>query len=154
MHGRQQGNKFVSKLIKGERCILKLHGDAEDYETYVFTNEQYDEAYGNPLDFTKPLPKALRQIYVTSSIIFLGGSLEKDKTLDLFNEVMNDADFDVPDHFAILSIPRNGETKNQKEARLNDLQIRTIWYPAEEHVFVDSYLRLALDMASERLRDF
>ncbi len=154
MHGRQQGNKFVSRLIKGDRCILKLHGDAEDYETYVFTNEQYNEAYGNPLDFTKPLPKALRQIFVANSMIFLGCSLEKDKTLELFDLVMKDADFDVPDHFAVLPVPDGAETKNQKEARLNDLKIRTLWYPQGEHNYVESYIKLALDMASERLRDF
>jgi hypothetical protein len=154
MHGLQQGNNFVTKLIKGERCILKLHGDAEDFETYVFTLEQYQGAYGDSIDFTKPLPKALRQIYVSSSLIFLGASLEQDKTLDLFSEVISDSDFDVPDHFAMLSIPEEGETKNQKEARLNDLRIRTLWYPSDDHSFVEKYLRLALDMASERLRDF
>ena len=154
MHGRQEGNKFSTKLIQGERCLLKLHGDAEDHETYVFTTEQYEEAYGSPLDFTKPLPKTLRQIYVTSSLLFLGCSMTKDKTLDLFTEVMNDADFDVPDHFSFLPIPDDGETKNQKDARLNDLKIRTIWYPPGEHSFVEKYIQLALDMASERLRDF
>jgi len=154
MHGLQQGNKFVSKLIKGERCILKLHGDVDEYDSYVFTNEQYIEAYGSPIDFTKPLPKSLRQIYVTSSMIFLGCSLEKDRNLDLFNDVISDEDFDVPDHFAILPTPENGETQNQKDARLTDLKIRTLWYPAGDHTFVDKYLKLALDMASERLRDF
>ena len=154
MHGRQEGNKFSTKLIQGERCLLKLHGDAEDHETYVFTTEQYEEAYGNPLDFTKPLSKALRQIYVTSSLLFLGCSMAQDKTLELFSEVMNDSEFDVPDHFALLPLPDSGETKNQKDARLNDLKIRTVWYPSGDHSFVGKYLSLALDMASERLRDF
>ncbi len=154
MHGRQEGNKFSTKLIQGERCLLKLHGDAEDHETYVFTDEQYKEAYGAPLDFSKPLSKALRQIYVTSSLLFMGCSLTQDKTLELFDKVMNDSDFDVPDHFAVLPLPDSGETKNQKEARLNDLKIRTIWYPSDNHDFVEKYLALALDMASERLRNF
>ncbi|WP_443070080.1 SIR2 family protein [Sulfitobacter sp.] len=48
MHWRQEGNKFSTKLIKGERCLLKLHGDTEDHETCVFTSEQYDQAYGSP----------------------------------------------------------------------------------------------------------
>lgn len=154
MHGRQEGNKFSTKLIQGERCLLKLHGDAEDHETYVFTAEQYDAAYGAPLDFTKPLPKALRQIYISSSLLFLGCSMTQDKTLELFSKVTEDSDFDVPDHFALMSLPSEGETKNQKEARLNELKIRPIWYPKGEHSFVDKYLRLALDMASERLKDF
>ncbi len=72
MHGRQDGNKFSTKLVQGERCILKLHGDAEDHETYIFTTEQYREAYGEPIDFTRPLPKALRQIYGYKLIIVSG----------------------------------------------------------------------------------
>ncbi|MFC3193377.1 SIR2 family protein [Marinicella sediminis] len=154
MHGLQEGNKFSTKLVQGERCLLKLHGDAEDHETYVFTAEQYDKAYGNPLDFTKPLSKALRQIYVTSSLLFLGCSMSHDKTLELFSEVILDSDFDVPDHFSLLPQPNDGETKNQKEARLNELKIRTLWYPDDDHSYVEKYLALALDMASERLRDF
>jgi len=77
-----------------------------------------------------------------------------DKTLELFTEVTSDSDFDVPDHFALLPVPIEGETKNQKDARLNDLKIRTIWYPSDDHSFVEKYLLLALDMATERLRDF
>lgn len=154
MHGLQQGNKFVPRLVRGERCILKLHGDAEDYETYVLTEEQYKEGYGDPHDFSKPLPKALRQIYLTSSLLFLGCSLESDKTLELFSEVKSDAEFEVPDHFALLPEPSGGETKNHKEGRLIELNIRPIWYPAGKHDFVEKYLRFAIHLATGRLMDF
>ena len=154
MHGLQQGNKFVPKLIKGARCILKLHGDAEDYETYVFTEEQYEAGYGNPVDFTKPLPKALRQIFISHSLLFLGCSLNKDRTLDLFDQVRRDTEFEVPDHFAILPSPEGLAAKNAKEGFLLNLKIRPIWYPPGQHDFVEKYLRLAVDVAEERLLDF
>jgi hypothetical protein len=154
MHGLQQGNKFVPKLIKGDRCILKLHGDAEDHETYVFTDEQYKDGYGDPFDFTKPLPKSLRQIFVSHSLLFLGCSLEQDKTLDLFSEVLRDGQFEVPDHFAILPDPQGIESKSQKESRLINLKIRPLWYPTGEHEFVEKYLKLAVDIVEGRLEDF
>lgn len=154
MHGLQQGNKFVPKLIKGDRCILKLHGDAEDNETYVFTEEQYANGYGDPFDFSKPLPKALRQIFVGQSLVFLGCSLEQDKTLELFADVISDSKFEIPDHFAILPEPEGQESRNQKESRLIDLKIRPIWYPAREHEFVERYLKLAIDIVDGRLEDF
>lgn len=91
---------------------------------------------------------------MTNAMLFLGCSLEKDKTLELFGSVMEDSDFDIPDHFAILPEPNGVETKNQKEARLNDLRIRTLWYPQGEHGYVENYIKLALDMATERLRNF
>ena len=151
MHGVQQGNKFVPKLIKGDRCILKLHGDAEDHATYVFTGEQYKDAYGAPFDFSKPLPKALRQIFISHSLLFLGCSLEQDKTLELFKCVCEDRQFEIPDHFAILSEPEGTEKKNQKEGRLLEMKIRPIWYPAGQHDFVEKYLHLAIEIAEGRI---
>ena len=152
MHGKQAGNKFVPKLIKGDRCILKLHGDAEDHDSYVFTKCQYDDAYGDPLDFTKPLPKSLRQIFVSHSLLFLGCALEGDKTLELFDNVVQKADFEIPNHFAILPEPTAGssETKSQKESRLLKLKIHPIWYPEGKFEFVDAYLKLLIDVANGR----
>lgn len=45
MHGTQ--TQFAAKLIKGERCILKLHGHFNSAETYIFSKAQYDAAYGD-----------------------------------------------------------------------------------------------------------
>jgi hypothetical protein len=154
MHGMQQGNKFVPKLIKGDRCILKLHGDAEDHETYVFTEQQYRKAYGSPLNFRRPLPRALRQIFLSHSLLFLGCSLEQDRTLELFQKVVNKREFEIPDHFAILPEPDSVNAKNQKTTRLLPLKIRPIWYPSNKHHFVERYLALAVDIAEGKLTSF
>ena len=154
MHGLQQGNKFVPKLIKGDRCILKLHGDAEDFETYVFTEQQYRKAYGIPLNFKRPLPRALRQIFVSHSLLFLGCSLEQDRTLELFQKVVDKKEFEIPDHFAVLPEPATVDAKNQKATRLLPLKIRPIWYPAGRHEFVERYLALAIDVAEGKLNSF
>jgi len=154
MYGMQQGNKFVPKLIKGDRCILKLHGDAEDHQTYVFTEQQYRKAYGNPLNFKKPLPRALRQIFLSHSLLFLGCSLEQDITLELFQKVVDKREFEIPDHFAILPEPKSTDAKNRKATRLLPLNIRPIWYPTNKHHFVERYLTLAVDMAEGKLASF
>ena len=113
MHGTQRGNKFVPHLIKGDRCILKLHGDSEDYDTYVFTLKQYNDSYGAPIDFDRPLPRALRQIFVSHSLLFLGCSLE-DKTLELFKQVLDSKQFDIPEHFAISQSRRHTAPRRLK----------------------------------------
>ena len=127
MHGVQAGNKFVPKLIKGDRCILKLHGDAEDHDSYIFTKRQYADGYGDPFDFTKPLPRALRQIFVSHSLFFLGCSLESDKTLELFTHVCDQGDFEIPNHFAILPEP-NGGGGNQTTKRKPPAQAQNTSY--------------------------
>ena len=153
MHGVQAGNKFVPKLIKGDRCILKLHGDAEDHDSYIFTKKQYDDAYGDPFDFTNPLPRALRQIFVSHSLLFLGCSLETDKTLELFTHVCEQGDFEIPNHFAILPEPSGGgETKAQIETRLLKLKIHPIWFPNGDFHLVEAYLSLLIDASTKRIR--
>ena len=152
MHGRQQGHNFVANLMRGKRCILKLHGDTDSRESYVFTREQYAEAYGYPVDFKKPLTKALRQIFIGHSLLFLGCALDRDRTLDLFEHVKNLDEFEIPDHFAIIPEPSNGSAENhsQKESRLLSLNVRPIWYPENEHQYVERLLKLAIDCAEGR----
>lgn len=151
MHGVQNKNKFVTDLIKGDRCLLKLHGSVGEEDSYIFTKSQYDDAYGSTLDFDKALPKTLRQIYISHSLLFLGCSLEKDRTLELFSKVQESKQFEIPQHFAILPEPPNGQ-KRKKETFLREINIKTIWYPEEEHEYVEKILQLALDIASGKLK--
>lgn len=162
VHGKQPGNNFVQRLLRGERCILKLHGDAGQATTHVFTQEQYQEAYGGvagePFAFHKPLPRALRQIFISHSLLFLGCSLEQDKTLDLFKSVVDEAAFEIPDHFALLSEPATQQERARKEARLLQLKIRPLWYPTPrdaegkpDHNLLELILRLAIAVARKQV---
>lgn len=150
MHGRQQHN-FFSRLVRGHRCILKLHGDADDPQTYVLTKAQYLEAYEEPLNFQRPLPKALRQIYISNTLLFLGCSLEQDWTLDLFRKVKQQSEYEIPHHYAFLPTPDSAQRKQQKETLLLELDIQPIWYPAGEHEYVEQLLALAIDVAEKRI---
>lgn len=152
MHGVQQGHNFVQRLLKGERCILKLHGDAAQPASYVFTEQQYQAAYGNPIHYSNQLPKALRQIYISNSLLFLGCSLMQDKTLELFKEVKDGHQFEIPDHFAFISDSGDIALKQEAEDRLLDIKIRPIWYdPENAHAMATQLVELAVDMAERRV---
>jgi len=162
MHGTQAGNNFVQRLLRGERCILKLHGDAGQANTHVFTQAQYQEAYGGagnePFAFQNQLPRALRQIFISHSLLFLGCSLEQDKTLDLFKSVVDEAAFEIPDHFALLNEPATPQERTRKEARLLQLKIRPLWYatPADadgnpDHSLLEQILKLAIAVACKQV---
>ncbi|AKB36163.1 hypothetical protein MSSAC_1573 [Methanosarcina siciliae C2J] len=150
MHGTQHHN-FFSRLVKGERCILKLHGDADDPQTYIFTRNQYVDAYGEPFDFCKNLPKALRQIYISNSLLFLGCSLEQDWTLELFKAVKEADQYEIPNHYAILQEPETAAKKQQKESYLLRHSIQPIWYPASKHEYVEKLLRLIIDVKDNKI---
>lgn len=158
MYGTQPGNAFVQRLLRGERCILKLHGDARQENSYVFTQAQYEAAYGQPLAFQNQLPRALRQIFISHSLLFLGCSLEQDKTLELFKFVIDEAAFEIPDHFALLNELGTPQERAVKEARLLKLRIRPLWYSTPEgedgkpdHSLLEQILKLAIAVARRQV---
>lgn len=149
MHGTQEHN-FFTRMVRGDRCILKLHGDAENDATHILTRQSYDDAYGTPFDFSKPLPKALRQIYVSQSLFFVGCSLDGDWTLDLMRAARESDGFQIPSHFALLPEPGDARLLQQKETDLLALNIQPFWYPADEHELVEQVFALIADVAQRR----
>jgi len=150
MHGTQSHN-FMGRLARGDRCILKLHGDAsDDPSSFVFTKKQYDKAYGKSFNFKKPLPNALRQIYISNTLLFLGCSLEQDMTLELFKRVKIQGDYEIPVHFAILPEHDDPQETQKKESRLLGLNIYPIWYPVGHHESVEKLVRLIIAVAEKR----
>lgn len=153
MHGTQEHN-FFSRMVKGDRCLLKLHGDAESDATHILTAQQYEQAYGQPpaFDFQKPLPKALRQIYISQSLLFLGCGLEQDWTMDLFKAAKESDTYQVPNHYAIVEAPIDPQQKQQKETRLLNFNIQPIWYENTDgkHCMVERLVDLIADVAEKR----
>jgi hypothetical protein len=150
MHGTQDHN-FFPRLVRGDRCLLKLHGDADNPATYILSRAQYAAGYGEPFDFHNPLPKALRQVFVSQSLLFLGCSLEQDWTLELFEQAKQEDGYAIPNHYAVLPTPEDAQIKQQKETRLLRLNVQPLWYPANEHEFVERYLQLIVDVAERRI---
>ncbi|ANS22555.1 SIR2 family protein [Acinetobacter baumannii] len=159
MHGIQQHSSFASKLVQGSRCILKLHGTFDANETYIFSKQQYDDAYGNScLDYTKPLAKVLRQIFISHSLVFIGCSLEQDRTLELFLNVVDSNVFDIPNHFAFLP-EADHSAKVEKETLISRAKIIPIWYQviqnadgSQNHGQLEQLLSFAIDCANGRAK--
>lgn len=159
MHGIQTQNQFAAKLIQSERCILKLHGHYNSPSTYIFSKDQYNAAYGDStIDYTRPIAKVLRQIFVSHSLLFLGCSLELDRTLELFRDVVNSSAFDVPNHFAFLPEISDTAKRIAKESLLSSAQIRPIWYKIEidsegkqDHSMLEELLAFAVACAQGKV---
>jgi len=159
MQGIQQYSHFASQLVQGSRCILKLHGTFDADETYIFSKQQYDDAYGSDcLDYQRPLAKVLRQIFISHSLVFIGCSLEQDRTLELFFDVVRSNVFDIPNHFAFL--PRiEGHDDVQKETLISGAKIKPIWYQvtinedgSQNHDQLEQLLSFAIDCANGRAK--
>lgn len=139
------------RIACGEPTLIKLHGDVALRE-FVLTEQAYNDVYGRyVLDIRLPLPSFLRDVLLSRVILFLGCSLEDDRTL----RVIEQAQIDGSISFALLELPE--ETKNtdtpwkpkltekingleveiskftERKAFLNAHNIIPIWFPYQEY---------------------
>lgn len=147
--------KVIQKRIAcGEPTLIKLHGDIATRE-FVLTEQEYNTAYGaHVLDARLPLPEFLHDVLLARIILFLGCSLEDDRTL----RVVEQSQIDGSMSFALLQLP--AETENEadpwtpklelsakdngklaeRQAFLNEHNIIPIWYPYKKYEALKIFL--------------
>jgi len=138
-------NAFYRAIPAGDRHLLKLHGNLTNVAERVLNKAEYDDAYGNDgnIHFDRPVPKLLRRLYTSFSFLFLGCSLNYDRTIQTFAKIAQDVGADsLPHHYAILACPADLARKAKLEQRLADAHISAIWYPEGEHNYVEQLLEL------------
>jgi hypothetical protein len=79
-------------------------------------------------------------------------------TVDLFKFVVEEAAFEIPDHFALLNDPGSLQERAAKEARLLKLRVRPLWYSTPEgvdgkpdHSLLEQILKLAIAVARQQV---
>ncbi|MDQ8184306.1 SIR2 family protein [Pelagicoccus sp. SDUM812002] len=137
------------KPASNRTTIIKLHGDIRSPQRCILGRSQYDDAYGSEsIDLSLPIPKLLKYHYITNSLLFVGCSLNNDRTIQVFRAVKEAiGDLDLPQHFSLEQIPvdDNSEPSEQglisRNAELLNLGITPIWFPHGEFSFIESILR-------------
>lgn len=125
--------------------IIKLHGDIQNPARCILGKNQYNQAYGNAhLDITLPIPKLLKYYYKNSSLLFLGCSLNNDRTIQVFRAVKDSiGDTEIPQHFCIEQAPEDEEALVARNAHLAGLGITAIWFEKNCFDYVEGILRNA-----------
>ncbi len=72
--------------------------------------------------------------------------------------MVDEAAFEIPDHFALLNEPATNQDRARKEARLLQLKIRPLWYatPVDaegkpDHILLEQILNLAIAVARRQV---
>lgn len=135
----------LEKPIADRVSIIKLHGDIQNSARCILSKNQYDDSYGNDdLDMSLPIPKLLSYYYRNSSLLFLGCSLNQDRTMQVFKAVKDQiGDADKPPHFSIEQAPKNEEELVKRNAELAGFGITAIWFEKNRFEYVENILRLA-----------
>jgi len=106
-------------------ALLQIHGGLDDSRSIILTSTQYKAAYGHGLryDVETPLPELLHRIFTNHSLLFIGCSLETDRTL----MILDDLEAAHP-HFALMKREKDKKKHVALNTRLNKLGIRVIWF--------------------------
>lgn len=122
--------------------VIKLHGDIQHPQRCILGKAQYDQAYGEEeLDLERSIPRLLKYYFKNSSLLFIGCSLQNDRTIQVFKSVKALAgDFLFPQHFALEQTPESQKLLIARNSELARLGITAIWYPAGQHEQVEAIL--------------
>lgn len=137
---------------EGKVTIVKIHGNVKNPSRCILSKRQYDDAYGNSvIDLSKPIPRLLSYYYKNSSLLFLGCSLNHDRTMQVFQAVKNElGDKDRPQHFSLESMPENEEYLSKRNAYLLNFGITPIWFPNSSYDYIEQIMRCARNELSYR----
>ena len=121
--------------------LFKLHGDigsdTVSIDDLVFTGEQYEKKYADG----SPLVRELTRWFENRTLLFLGCSLNADRTMDVLKSVTQSQSGLC--HYAILGCNKSDITKRLKE--MDDLGIEPILYDDSDHNAVRVILERLLE---------
>lgn len=148
-------NNMLDDAEEGKITIIKLHGDVRSPARCILSKRQYNEAYGDgALDLSKPIPRLLAYHYKTSSLLFLGCSLNHDRTMQVFQAIKTEmGDMDRPSHFCLESMPEDEEKLRKRNAYLLSFGIIPIWFPQGHYEYIELILRCAKNEVRYRGRN-
>ncbi|MGN0518085.1 MAG: SIR2 family protein, partial [Acutalibacteraceae bacterium] len=138
-------------LQKRPHCLYKIHGridtDTIDYSSIIFTESQYDERYNNTDSIGR---KSLTNLYLSHTMLFLGCSLDKDRTLDLFQSVCKDSGSGLK-HFAILQCEEKGNLDSRAKELTDKYNIFPIFYQGDHNESIRAILEEILRIINSEL---
>ncbi|MDQ3279925.1 MAG: SIR2 family protein [Acidobacteriota bacterium] len=148
-----RSSAVASTLYDNNHYLLKIHGDVTDRTDRVFTKSDYLAQYGSEdpdsFDYALPLPAALRRMFTTRSILFLGCSLQHDRTTHLLESLAAD-DHEIPLHFAVIEMPSNTAAAQERLRVLSESNILPIVYRTSFHDDVRAILEALTEPESLR----
>jgi hypothetical protein len=119
-------DRLTAALVENSRVLLKMHGDVLERQGRVLTLTEYQAHYGTgaEIDWERPLPQFLRRVLENRHALFVGCSLQHDRTLKVVHEVSRKTGLL---HYALVETPP--ELPMARRAYLSDRGILSIFFP-------------------------
>jgi hypothetical protein len=121
-----------NRIGNDPHCLLRLHGEADAHEGRVLTRSEYEDAYRGDFNLTN----ILSGLIGPRSLLFMGSSLQSDRTYAALRDIRAQNGEGAVRHYAFLPLPAVHE-RAARRAFLAEDEIHPIYYPADDH---DSYI--------------
>ncbi|MCX9011180.1 MAG: SUMF1/EgtB/PvdO family nonheme iron enzyme [Candidatus Methanoperedens sp.] len=144
---------FTKALSQNKSYLIKIHGDVEDRTDRVLTLADYRKHYGDSgtkIDRNLFLPSLLQQMLTSRTILFVGCSLNKDRTVESIGKVARENPAIA--HYAIIEEPESNEEIRNRARNLSDYGIRPIWYPRGQHDLIEQILSYLVEQICVKSR--
>lgn len=140
----QEPDHVIRAMHRNERVLIKLHGNATDRSARVFTGLEYDKQYGD-----EGISKLARIMFTNRPLLFLGSSLDEDRTLDVLRALH--AELPGLGHYGVLAVPVGVAAATRRRRQLDRLGVSPLWFPPGEFGRIHELLQELLQEASTRL---
>jgi len=142
----------MKAMHQNRRCLLKLHGDAEDHTDRVLTRTEYEKSYGSAdpqnNSFKEPLPALLKFLLIGRPVLFLGCSLKNDRVVRLLKKLAEEIEGLL--HYAVVEKPAD-PLFPEAVRYYSSHGIRPIWYPKGDHGYVDTIVQHLSESISQQM---
>jgi SIR2-like domain len=144
-----QPDSVIGAMHRNEHALIKIHGDARDRSARVFTEQEYDEQYTVNQPNRANLAKLLHILFTNRPLLFLGCSLDKDKTLEVLERIH--ANLPGLAHYGVLAAPYRLQTLAARRLELARYGIFPLWYVPGDYGRIRVLLEELIQEASTRL---
>ncbi|WP_252243204.1 MULTISPECIES: SIR2 family protein [unclassified Clostridium] len=144
-----QNSLQIEGIQRDLHFLFKIHGDVLNRDSIILTQKQYEDNYGEKkIDYTKPLPKLLRTFFRNRVMLFLGCSLENDRTMNVLDKLTSD--MEGLTHFTFLQKPSDFDKYKEMSMLLDKHSIYPIWYPDGKYECINILLDEIIKKSSKK----
>ncbi|HHK6004572.1 TPA: SIR2 family protein [Neisseria subflava] len=135
--------EFKALFGAGRRILLKLHGSFISRNKRILTQDDYQRHYSE----RNILKTCVMESLFSQSLLFLGCSLDKDRTLQCMAEIVEERGNDnLPKHYAFLSCKNlSNDKRTARRKALQKSNIFPIWYDGDHDESIEALLELLND---------
>lgn len=135
-----QSDQANLNIDSNSLSLIKLHGDVSESTSWVLTEEQYNLVYGKNKEDASLFVSVLERLMISRKLLFLGCGLERDRTYDVLNRIVQKNN--TYKHFAFAECPKEREDQLIKKRQLiNSLNIYPIWFPEKQYESIGVLMR-------------